>query len=928
MNRSRSRVSSVTTPARSALWMYCRVFFFIAPRSSSSPFDRSMSSVRRGCTNTGEACTPTRARPARTAASSGTSGSHRRLAQRSCRRASRRAAIASARRSGATSGPRGAYATEMPSGSDLSNTCATPPSSTKRRTRQPVAARSSPQAADCRTCGSPLATTSSSQRWRSPGVASVALRRRGSRPVLARRFFAGQLARREGALGIALAAVEERAPATAALDQLALAAQRAGHAGPHLRLLDVFAVRITGAADERTVAAAPTRERLSAVRAHLAFDDLELRLCLAFERLRVIAGAGRLRLALLRPLESGARVEAPEPTELDDDRPSALGADAIGLLLGDVGLLDRLRLLLDELDEGREEIAHHRDPLGLAPGDAVEIELHARGESVVDDVREVLLQEVGDDEAGVFRHERAALLADVLAAGEGRDRRRVRRGAVDAVLLERLHQRGLGVAGRRLREVLRRVETEELQILARCDLGQRSDLLLGLIGALGVHADESVEGHAPSVRAQHVWSGVDVEPRVLEPRRRHLRRERALPDERVQLELVRLQELLHVGRRAREVRGTDRLVRLLGALRARLVMTRLLERVLGAELLGDDVLGLMQSALGHVQGVGPHIGDESDRHLAERDALVELLREDHRALHREAELARRVLLKRRRGERRRGVPRALVLLEALDDVLRVRERRPMLVGRLAGVDVELVALVLDHLGGERLTGVVRQERVDAPVLLGLERLDLALAVDDEPQRDRLDAAGGQPVADLLPEERRHRVAHETVDDAARLLSVHQILVDVTGMLGRVGDRRGGDLVESDAPQLALRPADHIRQMPGDRLALAVEVGREPDVRRGLRLFAQQPGVFLGVVGDDVLGCERHKVDPELRLRQVADMAVGGLDLESGTEHPFEGPGLGRRFHDHQVLFCRVSHSDRLSHNENRPHGRPTAPTTL
>src|SRR6266550_2525702 len=58
------------------------------------------------------------------------------------------------------------------------------------------------------------------------------------------------------------------------------------------------------------------------------------------------------------------------------------------------------------------------------------------------------------------------------------------------------------------------------------------------------------------------------------------------------------------------------------------------------------------------------------------------------------------------------------------------------------------------------------------------------------------------------------------------------------------------------------------------------------------------------------------------------MAVGGLDLESGTEHPFECPGLGGRFHDHQVPFCRVSQSDRLSHNEKRPHGRPTAPTTL
>src|SRR5687767_8751937 len=192
----------------------------------------------------------------------------------------------------------------------------------KRRTLQPRPARSSPQPADCRTCGCPVATTSSSQRWTSAGVAAVALRRRprSSRGVFAGGFFggsflAGQLARGERAFRVALATEEERSPAPAALDQLALAAQRAGHAGLHLRLLDVLAVRVAGAADERTEPAAAARERLPAVRADLALDDLELLLLLPLERLGVIARAGRLRRALLRRLESGARVEAPEPAQ-------------------------------------------------------------------------------------------------------------------------------------------------------------------------------------------------------------------------------------------------------------------------------------------------------------------------------------------------------------------------------------------------------------------------------------------------------------------------------------------------------------------------------------------------------------------------------------------------------------------------------------
>src|SRR2546430_1607482 len=672
-----------------------------------------------------------------------------------------------------------------------------------------------------------------------------------------RRGGSGQLARSEGALGVALAAVEHRTAAAAASDELALATLRAGDAGLLLRLLDVLAVRVAGASDERPEAAAPSRERLAAVRADLALEDLELRLLLSLEWLGVVARAFRERLALLALLEAGARVEAAVPTELDDDRPSALRADAIGGLLGHVRLLDRLRLLLDELAERSEEVANDRDPLDFAVGDLVEVLLHPRGEARVHDVREVLAQEVGDDEADVLRHERAAFLADVLAIDERRDRRRVRRRPADAVLLERFHERRFGEARWRLREVLRCVEAKQLQSLTRLNLGKRGDLLLGLVARLEVHAQEPIEEHAASARAQQVLACLHVETRALETRRCHLRRDRPLPDDRVELQLVGFEVPLHTVRGPRKIRGPDRLVRLLRALRTGLVVARLIDRVGRAEFLRDDLTRLVERALGDVERVGAHIGDETDRGaLPDRDAFIELLRQDHRPLHRIAELAGCLLLQGRGGEGRRGVPAALLLLDALDRVLGIGERRTVLVRGLTVMDFELVAFVLDDLRRQRLARVVRERGLERPVLLGHKGLDLALAVDNQPKGDGLNAAGGKPVANLLPEERRHRVADEPVDDASGLLGVDQVLVDVPRVLGGFLDGGRRDLVEGDTAERCLGHLDDVGQMPGDRLTLAVEVRRQPDVVRRLGFAAERPGVLLRVVRHDVLGHER------------------------------------------------------------------------
>src|SRR2546426_1088222 len=470
-------------------------------------------------------------------------------------------------------------------------------------------------------------------------------------------------------------------------------------------------------------------------------------------------------LALLALLEAGARVEASVPPELDHDRSPALGADAVGGLLGHVRLLHALVLLFHELRERLEELADDGDPLDLARGDTVEVLLHPNGEARVDDLREVLAQEIGDDEADVLGHEGSAFLSNIPAIHQRGDRRRVCRRPADAELLERLDERRFREARRRLREMLRGIEAEQLQGLALLHFWERRDLFLGLVARLEVHAEESVEKDAASVRTQEIRTRLDVEARVLEARRRHLGCDRPLPDDRVQLELVRLEEALHAIRRARKIRRPYRLMRFLRTLRPRLVVARLLDRVRRAEFLRDDVTGLMKRAFGDVKRVGTHVGDETDRRaIADRDAFVELLGEHHRFLYRVAELARRLLLQRRGRERRRGIAAALALLNALDGVGGLGERGSDPVGGLAVVNFELVTLLLDDLGGERLPRVVRERGLEGPVLLRLERLDLALAVDDEAERDRLDAAGGEAVPDLLPEERGHRVSDEPVDD--------------------------------------------------------------------------------------------------------------------------------------------------------------------
>ena len=106
--------------------------------------------------------------------------------------------------------------------------------------------------------------------------------------------------------------------------------------------------------------------------------------------------------------------------------------------------------------------------------------------------------------------------------------------------------------------------------------------------------------------------------------------------------------------------------------------------------------------------------------------------------------------------------------------------------------------------------------------------------------------------------------------------------------------------------------EHLVQVPGDRLALAVFVGREQELVGVLEERLQLGDLLLLVRVDDVERAEVVlDVDAEPRpllllvlsrdvrgaLRKVADVADGGLDDEVRTEVSRDGPGLRRGLDD-------------------------------
>ena len=469
----------------------------------------------------------------------------------------------------------------------------------------------------------------------------------------------------------------------------------------------VFALRIVGAGDERAEPAAAQRE--------LA--------CLA---LGAEPGIAAVRLV-------GEQIGREELVELR----------------GDGG-----GLLLHHLAGARLEVApegfQHRLPLRAAAGHVVQLFLQLSGIVEADVLFEEALEERGDESATLFSEEAVLLDAHVIAVLQRLDDRGIGRRATDAEFLHPLDQRRFGEARRWLGEMLfggdvllrRRIAVAQARQAARF-------LVLAVVLPFLVQREEAGEEHDLAGRAQHVATRAvrHLDRGALHACRRHLAGERALPNEVVQARVIAATDAILA-----EIGRADRLVRFLRVLRLGLILARRIGDVATVVTLGDRLARGRNGAAVHLHAVGAHVGD--------RAILIQALRDAHRMVGREAELARRLLLQRRGGEGRRRVARRRLGLDRLDREAPRLDRGLGLLRVALIADrqaVEFFAVPLDEARGEG-RAVLLHARGDRPIFLRAERLDLALAVDDQAQRDRLHAAGRLGAGQLAPQHRRQREA--------------------------------------------------------------------------------------------------------------------------------------------------------------------------
>jgi len=287
------------------------------------------------------------------------------------------------------------------------------------------------------------------------------------------------------------------------------------------------------------------------------------------------------------------------------------------------------------------EVPQEGFPVELAIRDDVELFFEAGGEVIFHVAREEVLQECGDEAAFVFRHQRLAFDADIAAVFQRRHGGGIGGRAADAEFLEPLDQRGFGVAGRGRREGLVGVGLEKVRMLTFHHFGKAAFGVVVIITgvmAFGIELDIAIEDDDLAGRAQDgalVPRG-EVDGRAFKQRRFHLGGHRAAPDEGVEFLQVAFAVIL-LGAQV-EVGRAHGLVGLLRVLRLRRIAPRVFRQVACAIVGLDHCAGGDIGLLGHVDAVGPHVGDAA--------FLIEFLGGLHRALSIEAELAARFLLQR------------------------------------------------------------------------------------------------------------------------------------------------------------------------------------------------------------------------------------------------------------------------------------------
>ena len=293
----------------------------------------------------------------------------------------------------------------------------------------------------------------------------------------------------------------------------------------------------------------------------------------------------------------------------------------------------------------------------------------------------------------------------------------------------------------------------------------------------------------------------------------HLAGHGALPDQLIEGQVLAIEACL-VGGSEAFPRGANRLVGLLGVAGLGGELARTWAQVVLAIHRGHAVAGRIDGLVGEVHRIGAHVGDEAP--------LVEALGRAHGVAGREPQLAVGLLLQGAGGEGGHGLAhRGFGLhfghppggsaggrLEAagfgfakqLDLAAGFQ-----LTGGLIEIGAPSNALALEMTEfGFKAGAFVLELGLEIPVAATAEGAPGPLTQHQQPHGHRLNPAGREAPSHLLPKQRREGVTHQPIQDSPGLLGVHQLHVELAGLVEGPANRLLGDLVEHHALDRHLR----------------------------------------------------------------------------------------------------------------------------
>ena len=323
--------------------------------------------------------------------------------------------------------------------------------------------------------------------------------------------------------------------------------------------------------------------------------------------------------------------------------------------------------------------------------------------------------------------------------------------------------------------------------------------------------------------------------------------------------------------------GTDGLVGILGI--ALGLEHMVLAVIVGASIaMTNEIRRRIHGLIGKPQRVGTHIGDQTQSTLTcHIHTFIQLLGDGHGPLGGHIQLPGSLLLQGRGGKRRRSGALFLTLFHIGDGkflTIDVTDDSIYLIFILQ-LDLLLAAMIM---GNER-TGLANaiQCHIQRPVFPALECTDLIFPIHHQSGCHTLHPSGRKTTADLLPQKGGKLITHDPVQDAASLLRIHQVSVDLTGVGNGFLDHLLGDLIKCHTPGLVFTQTHQFLQMPGNSLTLTVRVSCQVDsVCLGSGIL-QFPDQVLFTLNRNVMRIKAVQVHAHGALGQVTQVAHTGLD---------------------------------------------------